>query len=63
MKNKMVIGKTLDLNGLPIEGTGIDLQADGPTVRVLKNSIPSLITNPVSGEYIAVLADPVRSIK
>jgi quercetin dioxygenase-like cupin family protein len=59
--NTVVIGKTLDLNGLPIEGTGIELQADGPTVRVLQDSIPPLITNPVSGEYIAVLADPVEN--
>ena len=56
--NKIVIGKTLDAQGNPIEGTGIELQADGPTVEILKDSIVPLITNPITGEYGAILVDP-----
>lgn len=58
MTNKIVIGKTLDAKGNPIEGSGIELQADGPTVEFLKDSIVPFISNPITGEYAAVLADP-----
>jgi quercetin dioxygenase-like cupin family protein len=57
MINKITLGRTLDRNGDPIEDTGIELQADGPAAMVLKDSIVPLITNPLTGEYMAVLVD------
>lgn len=58
MKNKIVIGKTLDQYGLPVKGTGIELEPDGPTLRVLAESGSLLISNPASGEFLASLIDP-----
>ena len=55
MMNKIIIGKTLDAKGNPIEGSGIELHADGPTVQLLKKSMIPLISNPITGEYLAVL--------
>jgi quercetin dioxygenase-like cupin family protein len=55
MTNKIVIGRTLDGKGNPIEESGIELQAEGPTAQLLQGSKTPLISNPITGEYLAVL--------
>lgn len=52
--NIKIIGRTLDKTGKPLEGTGVELNAEGPTFKLLssqKNLI--LFSNPITCEYAA----------
>lgn len=56
MQTSFIIGRTLDVNGQPINGTGLTLEKDGPTCRLLfsqKNIV--LFTNPITREFGAVV--------
>lgn len=56
--NEITIGRTLDGSGEPIPGTGLKIDADGPTAKKLRERIGPLMSNPVTGEWVAGLVTP-----
>ncbi|MFB6129625.1 MAG: cupin domain-containing protein [Salinigranum sp.] len=54
----VTIGRTLDPSGEPIPGTGLDIDADGPTAERLRERTGPLMSNPVTGEWVAGLVTP-----
>lgn len=52
--NTKIIGRTLNKNGEPIEGTGVELNMEGPTFKLLATQENLIIfSNPVTSEYAA----------
>ena len=56
--NAVTIGRTLDASGEPIPGTGLEIDADGPTAETLRERVGPLMSNPVTGEWVAGLVTP-----
>lgn len=48
-------GRTLDATGQPVPETGIDIDADGPIAAKLRERVGPLVSNPVTGEWVAAL--------
>ena len=52
----ITIGRTLDKKGTPTEGTGVELNTDGATIKLLNAQKKIvLFSNPVTGEYAATV--------
>ena len=52
---KVVTGRTLDESGDPIPGTGIEIDADGSIAAKLRERTSVLVSNPITGEWVAGL--------
>ncbi|WP_423746274.1 cupin domain-containing protein (plasmid) [Haladaptatus sp. SPP-AMP-3] len=50
-------GRTLDGNGRPVPGTGIEIEADGPIAEKLRERTSPLVSNPVTGEWVTSLVE------
>lgn len=57
--SNIIIGRTLNKSGEPIEGSGVELNMDGPTIQLLttqKNTV--FFSNPITGEFAASVDIP-----
>lgn len=57
----MIIGRTLQNNGTPIKGTGIEIDPGGPTAELLRQSVTPLTSNPLNGDYVTLLELPEQT--
>src|SRR5436190_21297922 len=55
IKETIAIGQTLDSKGMPIEATGIVLDKESPTAKLLLAKPTVILSNPVTREYGAKL--------
>lgn len=54
----VTVGRTLDDAGEPIPGTGFEVDPDGAVVERLRERTGPLLSNPISGEWVAELDPP-----
>jgi mannose-6-phosphate isomerase-like protein (cupin superfamily) len=52
------VGRTLDENGDPLPETGFEVEPDGDLAETLRERTGPLVSNPVSGEWVAELESP-----
>jgi quercetin dioxygenase-like cupin family protein len=57
----MIIGRTLQNDGTPVQDTGIEIDPDGPTAELLRKSVTPLISNPLNGDYVTILELPEQT--
>lgn len=48
----LTAGRTLDRNGLPIEGTGFEYDSDGRLAELLAQRVSPLCSQPITGEWV-----------
>jgi hypothetical protein len=52
------VGRTLDERGEPIPGSGFEIDPAGDVAATLDETTGPLVSNPVSGEWVAELDSP-----
>lgn len=52
------VGRTLDEDGDPVPGSGVEVDPDGDLAELLRDRTGPLVSNPVSGEWVAELERP-----